>query len=140
MTLYVIWCIISNVIRLIHDYTITEQRNCRLKFIYTKKPGRIIIWKWWSLKDCRSFQTKVMDIFLRSIWIRITFRYLQWLSKRTHTANNVYQMLIHAPFSTMLVIQFLHAGNNYKMAEYCHYQCIILSLTVCMVTYIMYVL
>ena len=120
MTLYVIWCTIFNVIKLIHDYTITEQWNCRLQFTYTKKPGRITIWKWWSLKDCRS---KVMDIFLRSIWIRITFRYLQWPSKRTHTANNVYQMLIHAPFSTILIIIFFHSGNKLtKWLNICHYQ------------------
>ena len=34
---------------------------------------RIIIWKWYRWKDCWSFQTKVMNIFLRIRRMWITF-------------------------------------------------------------------
>ena len=35
--------------------------------------GRTIIWKWCRQKDCWAFQTKVMNIFLRTWWTWITF-------------------------------------------------------------------
>ena len=35
--------------------------------------GRIIIWKWCRNKDCWSFQTKVINIFLRTQWTWMTF-------------------------------------------------------------------